>query len=49
MQKKIDVHDLVPGMYLAELDRDRGRYDSSETHLRFFLAAAGDDLFHYRR
>ncbi len=34
--------------YLAELDRHRGRFDSSETHLRFFLASAGDDLQPWR-
>ncbi len=30
--------------YLALLDRQRGRYDSSESHLRAFLAYAGPDM-----
>lgn len=30
--------------YLALLDRQRGRYESSEGHLRKFLQAAGDEL-----
>ena len=34
--------------YLAELDRSRGRYDSAETHLHFFLSSAGDDLAAWR-
>ncbi len=29
--------------YLALLSRQRGRYEASETHLRHFLAVAGDD------
>ena len=44
---------LAPGRpeahwYLALLDRQRGRYESSERHLRAFLAAAGDDLEPWR-
>jgi len=34
--------------YLALLDRQRARYESSEAHLRAFLAAAGDDLEPWR-
>lgn len=34
--------------YLALLDRQRGRYDSSESHLRSFLASADDSLASYR-
>jgi tetratricopeptide (TPR) repeat protein len=34
--------------YLALLDRQRGRYDGSEAHLRAFLASAGDDLEPWR-
>lgn len=33
-----------PHWYLALVDRQRGRYESAEVHLRAFLAAAGDDL-----
>jgi hypothetical protein len=33
-----------PHWYLARVDRERGRYESAEIHLRAFLAAAGDDL-----
>ncbi len=35
--------------YLALLDRQRGRYDASEAHLRSFLSRAGDDLERWRR
>ena len=38
-----------PHWYLALLDRHRGRYASAETHLRAFLASAGDDLEAWRR
>jgi hypothetical protein len=34
--------------YLALLDRQRGRYESSERHLLSFLDAAGDDLERFR-
>ncbi len=34
--------------YLALLDRQRGRYEASEAHLRAFLAAAGDSLEPWR-
>ncbi len=34
--------------YLALLDRQRGRYEASEAHLRAFLAAAGDHLEPWR-
>jgi tetratricopeptide (TPR) repeat protein len=37
-----------PHWYLALLDRHRGRYDSSEAHLRAFLAASGDGLEAWR-
>jgi tetratricopeptide (TPR) repeat protein len=33
-----------PHWYMAQVDRERGRYDAAEAHLRAFLAAAGDDL-----
>jgi hypothetical protein len=44
---------LAPGhpqahWYLALLDRQRGRYESSQAHLRAFMAAAGDDLEPWR-
>ena len=44
---------LAPGhaeahWYLALLDRQRGRYESSQVHLRAFMAAAGDDLEPWR-
>jgi len=38
-----------PHWYLAQLARHRGRYESAETHLRAFLASAGDDLEDWRR
>lgn len=38
-----------PHFYLALLDRQRGRFDSAEAHLRAFLAAAGDDLEPWRQ
>jgi hypothetical protein len=38
----------VAHWFLALLDRQRGRYESSEAHLRAFLAAAGDDLEPWR-
>jgi hypothetical protein len=34
--------------YLALLDRQRGRYDSTREHLQAFLTAAGDDLEPWR-
>lgn len=34
--------------YLALLDRQRGRFDSAESHLRAFLAGAGDALEPWR-
>jgi tetratricopeptide (TPR) repeat protein len=34
--------------YLALLDRQRGRFDSAETHLRAFLDSAGDDMATWR-
>lgn len=34
--------------YLALLDRQRGRYDSSESHLRSFLSSADESLARYR-
>jgi hypothetical protein len=34
--------------YLALLDRQRGRHESSEAHLRAFLASAGDELAAWR-
>jgi hypothetical protein len=34
--------------YLALLDRQRGRYESSQVHLEAFLAVAGDDLEPWR-
>ncbi|HTF32555.1 MAG TPA: DUF4124 domain-containing protein [Myxococcota bacterium] len=34
--------------YLALLDRQRGRHESSETHLRAFLASAGEALAPWR-
>ncbi len=34
--------------YLALLDRQRGRYDSAEAHLRSFLAYADESLAHLR-
>jgi tetratricopeptide (TPR) repeat protein len=44
---------LAPGhaqahWYLALLDRQRGRYESSQAHLRAFMASAGDDLEPWR-
>jgi tetratricopeptide (TPR) repeat protein len=37
-----------PHWYLAQLDRYRGRYDSSAQHLQAFLATAGDELEPWR-
>jgi len=37
-----------PHWYLALLDQYRGRFESAETHLRAFLASAGDDLDPWR-
>jgi tetratricopeptide (TPR) repeat protein len=34
--------------YLALLDRQRGRFDSAESHLQAFLASAGEDLAPWR-
>ncbi len=34
--------------YLALLDRQRGRFDSAEQHLRAFLASAGEDMATWR-
>jgi tetratricopeptide (TPR) repeat protein len=34
--------------YLALLDRQRGRYDASESHLRSFLGYAGESFARYR-
>ncbi len=38
-----------PHWYLALVDRQRGRYESAEAHLKLFLASAGDDLEPQRR
>jgi hypothetical protein len=38
-----------PHYYLALLDRERGRFDSAEAHLRAFLTSAGDDLEPWRQ
>jgi hypothetical protein len=47
------VLELEPGSaeahwYLALLDRQRGRFDAAESHLRAFLAGAGDELDPWR-
>ncbi len=34
--------------YLAPLERERGHFDASESHLRSFLAGAGEDLAPWR-
>ncbi|MEN8183372.1 MAG: DUF4124 domain-containing protein [Myxococcota bacterium] len=38
-----------PHFYLALLDRQRGRFDAAEAHLRAFLAAAGDSFEPWRQ
>jgi tetratricopeptide (TPR) repeat protein len=46
---RIDPRLPDPHWYLAGLDRERGRYASAESHLRAFLALAGESYEPWRR
>jgi len=45
---RLDPRSAEAHWYLANLDRERGRYDSAAVHLERFLALAGDDYEAWR-